>query len=178
MAESETKVPVKTGEKAPSTVQPWHPFEDLRREIERVFNDFGAGFWGLPFRRSVFGTEPFWRAGQVPWGTTPVVDVAEREKEYEIAAELPGLDEKDIEVKPADNVLTIKGEKKEEKEEKKKDYYLSERRYGSFQRSFRVPEGVDADKIAATFKKGVLSITLPKSPEAMKKEKKITVKSG
>jgi HSP20 family protein len=81
-------------------------------------------------------------------------------------------------VKFADGLLTIKGEKREEKEEKKKDFYLSERRFGSFQRSFQVPEGVDADKIVASFKDGVLTVTLPKSPEAQKKEKKIAIKKA
>jgi HSP20 family protein len=88
------------------------------------------------------------------------------------------MEEKDIDVKFADGVLTIKGEKKEEREEKKKDYYLSERRFGSFQRSFRVPEGVDADKIDASFKNGVLTVMLPKSAEAQKREKKIAIKKG
>jgi HSP20 family protein len=81
-------------------------------------------------------------------------------------------------VKFADGLLTIKGEKREEKEEKKKDFYLSERRFGCFQRSFQVPEGVDADKIVASFKDGVLTVTLPKSPEAQKKEKKIAIKKA
>jgi HSP20 family protein len=75
-------------------------------------------------------------------------------------------------------LLKIKGEKKEEKEEKKKDYYMSERRFGSFQRAFEVPDGIDAQKIEATFKNGVLTVTLPKSPEAQKKEKSIPVKKG
>jgi len=97
---------------------------------------------------------------------------------YEIAAELPGMDEKNIEVKFADGVLTIKSEKREEKEEKNKDYYLSERSFGSFQRSFQVPSGVDIDKIDASFKNGVLTVTLPKSTEAQKAEKKITVKAA
>ena len=82
-----------------------------------------------------------------------------------------------IEVKVADDILTIKGEKKEEKEEKDKNYYMSERRYGSFQRSFQLPAGVDQSKIDASFQKGVLTVTLPKSPEAQKKEKKIAVKA-
>jgi len=69
----------------------------------------------------------------------------------------------------------IKGEKREEKEEKKKDYYLSERRFGSFQRALQVPEGVESEKIAATFKNGVLTVILPKSPEAQKREKKIAI---
>ena len=101
-----------------------------------------------------------------------------KEKEYEITAELPGMDESNIDVKFADGVLTIKGEKKEEKEEKKKDYYLSERRFGSFQRSFPVPESVDANKIEAKFVNGVLTVRLPKSPEAQKNEKKIAIKKG
>ncbi len=78
----------------------------------------------------------------------------------------------------ADGRLTIQGEKQEEKEEKKKDYYLHERHFGSFRRSFEVPESVDADKIEASFKKGVLRLTLPKKPEAIKPEKKIEVKAA
>ncbi len=108
----------------------------------------------------------------------PAVDVAESEKAYEITAELPGMDEKTIEVKVADGSLTIKGEKQEKKEEKEKGYYLRERHYGSFERSFDVPETVDADKIEASFKNGVLTVTLPKKPEAQKPAKKIEVKAG
>ena len=96
----------------------------------------------------------------------------------EITAELPGMDEKNVEVKLINGVLTIKGEKQDDKEEKKKDYYMRERSFGSFQRSFQVPEGVDTDKIEANFKKGVLTVTLPKSAETQKAEKKIAVKSA
>ena len=109
--------------------------------------------------------------------SAPVVDVVEKEREYQVSAELPGLEEKDVEVSVADDMLTIKGEKKEEKEEKAKNYYLSERRYGAFQRSFRLPPGVDSAKIEANFQKGVLTVTLPKTPEAQKKEKKIEIKT-
>jgi HSP20 family protein len=91
--------------------------------------------------------------------------------------ELPGLDEKDVEVKLANGSLTVKGEKKEDKEEREKDYYFSERRYGSFVRSFPLPEGVNADKIEASFAKGVLTIKLPKTAEAQA-EKKIAVKAA
>jgi HSP20 family molecular chaperone IbpA len=111
--------------------------------------------------------EPLWR-GELSFGKVPTVDIAEKEKEYE----LPGMDEKNIDVKFADGVLTIKGEKSEEKEEKKKDYYLSERRFGSFQRSFQVPAGVEADKIEASLKNGVLTVVLPKSAEAQKARKR------
>jgi HSP20 family protein len=104
-----------------------------------------------------------------------MVDVVEKEKSYEITAELPGLDASDIDINFARGTLTIKGEKKEEKEEKKKDYYLSERRYGSFQRSFQVPDGIDTDKIEANFEKGVLKIALPKTAQARSQEKKIPI---
>ncbi|WP_425482712.1 Hsp20/alpha crystallin family protein [Chelativorans xinjiangense] len=112
------------------------------------------------------------------WEIAPAMDLAEKDNAYEISAELPGLDEKNIEIKLSNGTLTIKGEKTEEKEEREKEYYLSERRYGSFHRSFRVPEGVDTDKIDARFAKGVLTVTLPKSAEAKKNEKKISVKAN
>jgi HSP20 family protein len=176
MAETSSNVPVQT-EKSASAPQVWQPFDRLRREVDRLFDDFDGGFWRSPFRRSLFDFEPFRRA-EVAFAKIPAVDVTETDQGYEITAELPGLDEKNIEVKLANGVLTIKGEKQDEKEEKKKDYYLHERSFGSFERSFRVPDGVDGDKIVASFKKGVLTLTLPKSAEAQKAEKKIAVKAG
>ena len=176
MAEPVTKLPVKEQSTNVDRPTEWRPFEMLRREMDRLFDDFQLGSWRSPFRRSIFDVEPFWRS-EVSWGKAPAVDVVEKDKAYEITAELPGIDQNNIEVKFSDGTLTIKGDKKVEKEEKKKDYYLSERRYGSFQRSFGVPDGVDADKIEATFNNGVLTITLPKTPEAQKSEKKIAVKA-
>ncbi len=176
MAEAATKLPVKDEpKKAESAVR--RPFEGLRREIDRLFDDFDGGFWRSPFRRSAFDLEPFWRR-ELSWTTAPAMDVAETDRAYEITAELPGMSEKDVEVVASNGVLTIKGEKKEEKEEKKKDYYLSERRYGSFERRMQIPEDVEADKIEAAFKKGVLTVTLPKKPEAQKPAKKIEVKAS
>ncbi len=178
MAETITKLPVKTEEKGTaSTLRPWRPFESLRREIDQLFDDFDGGVWRWPFRRSSFDIEPF-RRYEAAFGAVPAVDVTETDKAYEIAAELPGMNDKNVEVKLADGVLTIKGEKQEEKEEKKKDYYLQERSFGSFQRSFQVPDGVDADKIEASFKNGVLTVKLPKSAEAQKTAKKIDVKAA
>ena len=109
------------------------------------------------------------------WSASPPVDFVEKDGGYEITAELPGLDEKSVDVKLANGVLSISGEKSEEKEEKKEGYFCSERRYGSFRRAFRVPEGVDVDKITADFEKGVLRIKLPKMPESQKQEKKIEI---
>ena len=88
------------------------------------------------------------------------------------------MEDKDIEVKLANGILTIRGEKRDEKEEKNKDYHLRERSFGSFERSFQVPENIDTDKISAGFKKGVLTIMLPKSAEAQSAEKKIEVKAS
>lgn len=179
MAEASTKVPVRTQEKSsePPALQAWWPAESLRREIDRLFDDFGREFWRAPFRRSGFDIEPLWRRESI-LGAVPAVDIAEKANAYEVVAELPGLDEKNIEVKVADGSLTIKGEKQEERKEEKKDYFLHERHFGSFERSFRVPEGVDTDKIEAQFKKGVLTVTLPKKPEAQKLAKKIEVKAA
>ncbi len=173
MAEAVTKLPVKTEQKSATVPPMWQPFEGLRREVDRLFDDFDVGSWRAPFRRSLFDYAPFGRLEV----KAPAVDVVEKDKEFEITVELPGIDEKDIEVKVANGGLTIRGDKKEQKEEKKKDYYLSERRYGSFERFFSLPDGVDADKIAASFKKGVLTVTLPKTPEAQKQEKKIAIKA-
>ena len=178
MAEAATKLPVQTEERKadrPAAPAERRPFENLKREIDKLFEDFGLGAWRHPFGRSTFEVEPFWR-GELSLVKDPAVDIVDKDKAYEITAELPGMDVSNIDVKFTDGTLTIKGEKTEEKEEKKKDYYLSERRYGFFSRSFRVPTSVDADKIEANFKNGVLKLTLPKAAGAQSNEKKITIK--
>ena len=180
MADTATKFPVKSVDKKPevaAAVQTRRPFEALRREIDRLFEDFEHDGWRAPFRRAVFDAEPFWRR-ELTWGANPAVDIVEKDRAYEITADLPGFDSKDVQVTLANGGLTIKGEKSEEKEEKKKGYYLQERHAGSFERHFRVPEGVDADKIEANFAKGVLTLTLPKKPEAQKPAKKVEIKSA
>ena len=179
MAKAETKVPVTTESKPaapPAVTQVWRPFEGLRREVDRLFEDFTMNPFRLPFRRPAFDIEPFWQAES--WIAAPAVDLVEQEKAFELTAELPGLDEKNVEVKVANGVLTIKGEKQEDKEEKNKDFHMRERRFGSFERALRIPDTVDADKIEASFKKGVLTVTLPKTAEAQKPVKKIAVKGG
>lgn len=164
-------VPAKGGgSSVPAASGEWTPFESLRREIDRIFDDFHPLDWRWPsMRHGAQGRN---------WPLAPAMDLVEREGEYEITAELPGIAEKDVEVKVVNRMLTIRGEKSEEKEEKQKDYFLSERRFGSFQRSFQLPEGADADKIDAHFAKGVLTVRVPKAAEAQKPEKKISIKSS
>jgi HSP20 family protein len=143
----------------------------FRGDMDRLFDRFSTGF-GLPSWPRAFDIEP------AATFSVPAVDVAETDKGYTVTAELPGMDEKDIDVSVTGDLLVIKGEKKQEKEEKNKNYYLSERSYGAFQRSFSLPAGVDRDKIAAEFAKGVLTLTLPKSAEAQQQQKKIEVKKA
>ena len=100
----------------------------------------------------------------------PAFDITEGEKEYTVIAELPGMDEKDLNVTFTDGILTVKGEKKQESEDKGETYHRIERRYGSFQRSFRIPDHIQADKIEATYKDGVLKLTIPKSEESEPKK--------
>jgi HSP20 family protein len=177
MAETTTRVSLKDERNVGETAfapQAWRSFKGFRQEMDRLFEDFERGW---PWRHSMFSVEPFWRQ-EATRSAAPAVDVAETDKVYELTAELPGLTEKDIEVKLINDELTVRGEKQEEKEEKEKDYYISERRYGKFERSFRLPEGVDSDKIEASFQNGVLKVTLPKTLEAKKVEKKINVRAG
>lgn len=180
MNDQASKLPVKQdGESASAATPPtpWHPFDTLRQQFERVFDDFDRGLRLMPFRRSLFDIEPFSRQ-QRSWASVPAVDVAETDKSYEIVAELPGIDEQDIDVKLANGGLVISGEKHQQTEEKKKDYYLSERHFGSFERYFQLPDGIDTDRIEATFRKGILTVTLPKTQEAQQAQKSIPVKSA
>ena len=155
-----------------------YPLLALRDQMDRLFDDF-LNEWRMPsLSRDIFNFAPF----QVPTfsegGLDVKFDVCDSENAIEVTAELPGLEEKDVELTLGDGLLTVKGEKKSEKETKERDYYLSERRYGSFSRSMRVPDSVDTDKAKARFDKGVLTITLPKRAEAKAKKKKIAITKG
>jgi HSP20 family protein len=152
----------------------WRSF---RSEMDRLFDRFAGGF-GFPSLRRMFDIEPTWRPASSFTFSAPAIDMSEDEKAYKVSAELPGLDAKDVDVSISGNTLVLKGEKRQEKEEKEKNYYFSERAYGSFQRAFELPASVDRDKVSADFAKGVLTITLPKTPDAQKQQKKIQVKSA
>jgi HSP20 family protein len=181
MAEAAVKLPVHTRNEGkaerPAGATAVGPIETLRRQVDHLFEDFLRGYWHLPFTGRTFDVEPLWR-GEVTFGATPAVDIVEKDDVYKVTAELPGMDVSNIDVKFANGALTITGEKTEEKEEKKQDYFLSERRFGSFRRSFRVSDGVDPDKIEASFKNGVLTVTLPKTEQARQKQKTISVQKA
>ncbi len=141
-----------------------NPFDLLRYEMDTLFDDFFRGF----------GIEPYF--GRRNSTFSPHVDVTENDKEVKVSAELPGMDDKDIEVTLNKESLTIKGEKKEDKENRGKDYYHMERSYGSFSRVVPLPVEIDSGKAEALFRKGVLTVKIPKTAKAMEEKKNITVK--
>jgi HSP20 family protein len=160
-------IPWKRGKKVPVRRGEERSLPAVQQDMNRWFDDFFGGF----------GLTPFHAFFDEPWETfSPKVNVVEGDKEIKVSAELPGMDEKDINVSLSHGVLTINGEKKEEEEHKGKNYYRLERSYGSFQRSIPLPCEVDDSKVEAVFKKGVLTITLPKTPATLA-GKKITVKA-
>jgi len=140
------------------------PFSLLHREMNRLFDSFSRGF----------GLEPLETRSGV---FSPSVNVIDEDKEIKVTAELPGMDEKDIDVSLTKDALTIKGEKKQEKEDKGKNYYRMERSYGSFSRSVPLSAEIDTAKVKAQFKKGILTVTLPKTTKSLKEKKKIQIKS-
>jgi HSP20 family protein len=143
-----------------------HPLDAFYRDFDRLFENFWRGF-DLP----IFGYD-------APWAMMPRMDVTEDEHWFHVKVELPGMNEKDVEILLSDNVLTIKGEKKMETEEVEKPYAYMERSYGSFCRRIPLDVEVVTDKIAATFDKGVLTIDLPKTAEAKKAFKRIPVRAA
>jgi HSP20 family protein len=143
----------------------WRPFREvsrLRREMDRLWEDyFGPG------RRALQPLAEAWM---------PAIDVSESGDKVTVKVEVPGMDAKDIEISMVGDTLTIKGEKKVEKEEKDENYHMVERSYGSFVRALRMPAPVNAEKIEANYKNGVLTITCPKKEEV--KPKAIEIKTG
>ena len=144
------------------------PFVTFRREMDRMFEDFFTGFGGGRALQDAKG----WTAA------TPMIDVAETDKDVVVTAELPGLSDKDFEVTLARDLLTIKGEKKSEHEEKNGDATYMERRYGSFVRTVRLPFEVGNEKVDAKFDNGVLNLRVPKPADALKAVRRIEVKAA
>jgi len=153
----------------PAQREETHPLRALQWDIDRAFEDF-------------------WRTLELPMLGTPDsgsaaakllnIDVRESEKEVEVVAELPGVDESNLEVKLADGTLSIRGEKKVERETQEKGYLLRERSFGRVERVVPLPEGLDLDAAKATFKNGVLTVKLPKTAQAQNAVKRIEVKRG
>jgi HSP20 family protein len=137
----------------------------MRSELDRFFDGFLHGFEIAPARNACG------RLGEF----APRVDVSETDEEFRVTAELPGLDEGDFEVSLEEDVLTIKGEKKVEEEEERKGYTHVETSRGSFHRAFRLPLEVDPESVTASYKQGVLTVTLPKPPEAQRQPRVIPV---
>lgn len=132
----------------------------LRHEIDRLFDDIGRSARGVPFTAT---------------GLAPAVELAERDRDYRLTVELPGVKEDDVEVSIADGVLTLKGDKREHEERKESGFMLSERRYGAFERQIRLPADADPNEIEAKFKKGVLTLTIAKDEKKAPQPRKIAV---
>jgi HSP20 family protein len=145
-----------------------HPLDVFHRDFDRLFENLWRGF-----------ELPMLGRHEMSFGTVmPRMNVTEDEDRIHVAVELPGMDEKDVEIVLSDNVLTIKGEKKVETEETEKPYAYMERSYGSFRRSIPLDVEIVTDKVEATFEKGVLTIDLPKTAEAKKPHKKIPIRAA
>ncbi len=168
MAENDPRdVPVNTANDKPAASRGRDLFTSLHDEADRLFREFSRAWTGSGLR-SVWGAHG------------PVVDVIEREGEIEVHAELPGIEENDIDIEIAEDTLTIRAEKRETIDEADEDsrYHLSERRYGSYQRTLTVPEGADLDRAEARFGNGVLTVTFPKTEATKRKPRKVEVKSA
>jgi HSP20 family protein len=146
--------------------QGFDPFLMLRRNMDRMLDDLLSG--NAPAAA---------RGGQAPaMMLSPQIDISETEREVRITAEMPGMNADDVEVRLDDGVLTIHGEKRAEQQDDKQDYHLMERSYGTFSRYIRLPFSIGPDQVQATFKDGVLTITIPKPDDAQRKSNKIDVK--
>ncbi len=172
-----TRLPVKREEALDLwTESPFRAMEQMMERWNRWFDSlFGSAFSPMPFRGFFEPVMREWETGPVSF--VPAINLIETGNEYRLTAELPGIDPKDVEITLNKDTLTIKGEKKHELEDKGSNYYRMERSYGTFRRTIALPEEVDPDKVEATFKHGVLTITLPKRPELQSGARKITVKT-
>ena len=153
-----TRSVIPVGTQRAVTRRDTNPFSFLQQEIDRLFDDVSRNIPGLAAT------------------AMPSMDISETDKVIEITAELPGLEKKDVELNVTDNLLTIRGEKKNEREEKNKDYHLVERSYGSFSRSVELPPGVKVEDIAAEIANGVLKVTVQKP--IPKQAKQIEIKTA
>lgn len=170
-----SQVPVETRKSAAPT--PTDPSGAFRQEMDRLLDRF----WGslrFPALRGSSAVTPGTTGSSMLEMVVPPVDVTEDGTAFVITAELPGMTEKDVDVSVSSGMLTLKGEKRQEKQEKDKDFCMTERAFGAFERSFSLPDSADAEKVSASFANGVLTVTLPKKPEIVAATRMIEVKSG
>ena len=151
-----TKVPVRTSNM-------WEPLSRIRDEFDRMFDETPNNTFGSRLMQKFYET------------ADPVVELRDKKDEYELVAEVPGMSSEDIEIKLSDGMLRLSGEKSESHEEEGESFMFSERNYGSFERTIKLPSGIDHEKISAETKNGLLTVHIPKSPEAIQKERKIPI---
>jgi HSP20 family protein len=164
-----SSLPVQRNE-LPASGGPLSPMLQLHREIDRLFDDAFRGF-GMPMLSSRFPSD--W-----PGLLKPALDIQETDKQYRISLEVPGVEEKDIQLVLDDDVLTVRGEKRQEQEKTEGGYHRIERAYGSFQRALNLPEDANQDSIKASFKNGVLTVTIDKrEPGTPRRGRSIPIES-
>ncbi len=144
----------------------WEPFARLRGELDRMFDDIPGNAFG-PRMMQRFHEQ-----------MDPAIELSDKKDEYQLVAEVPGMDSSEIDIKLSEGVLRISGEKSESHSEEGDSFMFSERSYGSFERAVKLPDGVDHKKISADVKDGLLTVHLPKSAEAIEKERKIPIKAA
>lgn len=165
--DTKAQVPTRTTTTPRSfTEQLIEPLSRLRGEVDRLFEDFPARWPAFQMDRLV------------PRMPVPAMEMTETEDAFKLTVEVPGIEAKEIDVSVEEDMLVVSGEKKEEREEKERDYYRSERSYGSFERRIALPPTADADRIKARASNGVLHITLPKSEKAQQNKRRIAIEAG
>lgn len=160
------------GQTALAQRQNEHPLLRMQAQMDSLFEDFLRNPWGLT-ERPWAGLE---RLSAMTGLAEPKIDIEDKRKEIKVSVELPGLEPDDVDLRLTDEALTIRGEKRTEDSDEGDGYYLSERTFGAFERSVPLPVEVDADRAEAKFKKGVLTVRLPKTERARKSARKVEVK--
>jgi HSP20 family protein len=174
--EIERKAPVTHREPVRAIDSPFHMLQRFTDEMERVFDDFGFGRgWLVPRMRGRWLESPWRELGTELEAWTPAIEVVHRDNELVVRADLPGLGKDDIKVDVTEDSITIQGERKREHKEEREGVYRSERSYGSFSRVIPLPEGTMTDQAKATFKDGVLEITMPAPPEQVRRGRRLEI---
>ncbi|SIN60759.1 HSP20 family protein [Parasphingorhabdus marina DSM 22363] len=172
MAKKKSKLPAAAGSASrldipvSATGNVWQPFSRMREEFDRMFDDIPGNAFGSRMMQKLYDS------------ADPAVELRDKKDEYELVAEVPGMSSDDIEIKLSDGVLRLKGEKSESHEEEGESFMFSERHYGSFERAIKLPNGVDHKKISADARDGLLTVHIPKSAEAIQKERKIPINTA